>query len=103
MLINFDPDKYYIVEKVDKQRNSIQVISAEEYNTIGSIDKEKFESYIKRDLTDKLLVEYEGGIKEGELYLMMYDKVKTDYPFPETYNYELRIVPINRINPLNLR
>ena len=102
MLIDFDPDKYYIVEKVGKQRNNVQVVSAEEYSTVG-IDKEKFESYIKRNLADKLLIDYEGGIKEGELYLMMYDKVKTDYPFPETCSYELRIVPVNRINPLDLK
>ena len=101
MLINFDPEKYYIIEKVGSQRNSSKLVTADAYEH-AILDIDKVDNYIKHSLANELLVEYEGGVKDGTLYLLMYDKIKTNDPIPGSYRYELRIVPVDRVNPRDL-
>ena len=76
-----------------------QIVSKEqmEYEIVGE-NKNKFESYIKRNLMDRLTT-YGDGIQEDMLYMFVYEKVVDNKYEPNMYRYEIRVVPIERINP----
>ena len=99
MKIYFDEGKQYLFERGGEVKVVSQIVSKEqmEYEVRDEQRKVALEQYIKRQLTDKLVVD--GGVQEDTLYLLTYEKVVDNKYMPNIYRYEMRIVPIERINP----
>lgn len=94
-------DNQYIIERTGPIRTTKKLVTEEQLSEHKEY-KEKFESYLKREIVNELLCEYEGGIQTGEMYVLTYEKSVDKTVDPNGYRYEMRIAPITRISEKDL-
>ena len=93
-------DNQYIIERTGPIRTTRKLILEDQLESYA--DKDRFENYIKKQIIDELLCEYEGGIQDGERYVLTYEKSVDKTVDPNCYRYEMRIAPITRISEKDL-
>ena len=93
-------DNQYIIERTGPIRTTRKLSLTDQYAPENVRDE--FEKYIKKEIIDELLCEYEGGIEAGEMYVLTYEKRKDKSVEPNCYQYEMRIAPITRVSENDL-
>lgn len=93
-------DNQYIIERTGPIRTTRKLSFTDQYAPENVRDE--FEKYIKKEIVDELLCEYEGGIQAGEMYVLTYEKSVDKTVDPNCYRYEMRIAPITRISDKDL-
>ena len=93
-------DNQYIIERTGPIRTTRKLIFEDQLDFYA--DKDRFENYIKKQIIDELLCEYEGGIQAGEMYVLTYEKSVDKTVDLNGYRYEMRIAPITRISDKDL-
>ena len=94
-------ENQYIIERTGPIRTTRKLVTEEQLSEHKEY-KEKFESYLKREIINELLCEYEGGIQDGEMYVLTYEKSIDKTVEPNCYRYEMRIAPITRVSEKDL-
>ena len=93
-------DNQYIIERTGPIRTTRKLMLEDQLESYA--DKDKFENYTKKEIIDELLCEYEGGIQDGEMYVLTYEKSVDKTVDPNCYRYQMRIAPISRISEKDL-
>lgn len=93
-------ENQYIIERTGPIRTTRKLILEDQLDFYA--DKDRFENYIKKQIIDELLCEYEDGIQDGEMYVLTYEKRVDKTVEPKCYQYEMRIAPITRISEKDL-
>ena len=90
----------YIIERTGPIRTTRKLSLTDQYAPENV--KDEFEKYIKKEIINELLCEYEGGIQDGEMYVLTYEKSVDKTVEPNCYRYEMRIAPITRVSEKDL-